>query len=314
MHLVFVNAWNEWAEGAYLEPDRRYGYSYLAETKAVVDRFTLNGDGPRLAVVAHLYYDDVWPEMRRSLYNIPEPFDLYVTIPPSLDVATRRQLRRDFPRLTMLELENRGRDILPFLKVLRRIGLSRYDLICKIHSKKTVHRKDGGEWREQALRAMLESPRSIDRILAMFGEHPEVAMVGPEGMVLQSTYYWGVGEQAVSNRRHVRALAARVGIDPGTADFHFVAGSMFWCRPRALGGLLELDVADREFEDERGQRDGTLAHAMERFLGLLVSGQGFSLGDTAGRRFEQVMAAGWPPDPDSVRWRFAHPTLDGEPL
>lgn len=34
--IVFINAWNEWAEGCHLEPDRKHGHAFLEQTRDAV--------------------------------------------------------------------------------------------------------------------------------------------------------------------------------------------------------------------------------------------------------------------------------------
>src|SRR5215207_10633955 len=221
-------------------------------------------------VILHLYYPEMWSEIRSYLSNLGEQFDLFVTIPYEVNIS-EHIVKAHFPEAQIYRCENRGRDIAPFLTVFSAISKLNYKYICKIHSKKSSHISNGKEWQRDMLDKLLGSREAIARIKRAFDEHPDWGLIGPQGHVVPHLYYW------TQNAKNVLNLARSAGIPTDNIEFSYVAGSMFWFRPQALNLLLNTDVITQSFDIEQGQQDATLAHAFERLFGMVANYTGFKI-------------------------------------
>lgn len=290
--FVFVNAWNEWAEGAVLEPDARHGFARLAAVRAALahrpEEVRTPAVDPAPCAVIHAWYPDVLDSMLDLLERDGRCWRLVVTTAPEREAEVRRVLQRHASPAELHVFDNRGRDILPFLRVAGRLLDRGEDVVLKLHTKRSPHRRDGERWRDEMVQALVHPTRS-DPIAAMFEQDPGLGMVAPEGHMLPLASYMGANLDAIGR------ITARSGLDrPQLDDPHFLSGSMGWLRLPALRPLLDLDLAEDEFEPERGQVDGTLAHALERTLSLVMAAQGYRIAtaaDVCGDRHAATAAA-----------------------
>ena len=264
--FVFINAWNEWAEGAMLEPDRKYGYGYLEATykaKETIEKSSIlyNLEAKqKIAIVIHLYYLDTWSIFQSLLRKLPFEFDLFITTSYDKSKEVREMVLSEFEDSTILTFSNRGRDILPFLELYRYLQTLDYQYICKLHSKQSKHLNDGEKWGEKTIVNLLENTK---RVFEIFEENSKVGIVSPKGSLLLNKDY------VASNKSGLMYIENILNINDILSTY-FVAGSMMWFKPEALSGLENL-FNKEDFQIESGQVDGTVAHTIERVITCLAS-------------------------------------------
>ncbi|MHA6204588.1 glycoside hydrolase family 99-like domain-containing protein [Dyella soli] len=264
--MVFINAWNEWAEGAVLEPDARLGHAWLEATRQALSEAAApsRAPDPRPCAVIHAWYVDVLDEIVGALRATGIDWRVVITTAYEREQEVRERVARLGLDAEIEASENRGRDILPFLIVCDRLLDEGAEVVLKLHTKRTTHRQDGDRWRQELIEKLL-SPERAARIASAFRSDPGLGIVAAEGHVQPLGPYWG------ANEANVRYLCTALGLgapSPETDDF--VAGSMFWARLASLRPLLDAHLGLGEFEDETGQVDGTMAHAVERVIALTV--------------------------------------------
>ncbi|HET7329620.1 glycoside hydrolase family 99-like domain-containing protein [Dyella sp.] len=273
--LVFINAWNEWAEGAVLEPDTRLGFAWLEATRTTLQKIADVAPTPsRPCAIVHAWYIEVVDEIAASLKQSGMDWRIIFTTTPDREEALRKRVALAGLQAEIHVFENRGRDILPFLRIADRLLDENVDVVLKLHTKRTLHRADGSQWRQELLQKLLGGDRAR-RVWQAFKDHSNLGIAAAEGHILPVSRYIG------GNESTMKFLLPRLGLAEPTNDIPFVAGSMFWARLAALRPLLDANLGAWEFESENGQIDGTLAHALERTIGLAASATGFEIKDIA---------------------------------
>lgn len=271
--LVFINAWNEWAEGAVLEPDARLGHAWL---QATADALHPPSEPPkRPCLLIHAWYPEVLGELLDQARDSGLPFRIVISTAPEKAAAVRAAVAAAGTAAEIVEYENRGRDLLPFLQLAERLLGEGEDVVLKLHTKRSDHRGDGAQWRQELVQRLL-APERAQAIARAFAEQPRLGMVAAEGHLQPLDFYWG------ANADNVQRLLVRCGLPPAdSARDSFVAGSMCWLRLEALRPLLDAHLSPESFETEQGQVDGTVAHALERCLLLAARHAGFETIDAA---------------------------------
>ena len=219
----------------------------------------------RVGLHLHLYYPDVALELVGRVGALG-PIDVIVTHIGPLDASVVAALAALPGEIEQVQVPNRGWDIGPLLHILPMARAKRWAAIGHLHTKKG----DSGyaaEWRAIGYEGTIGDNGTVARIVDAFAD-PAVMLAGPAAL------YKSAASHQFANAEMLSALAPKL-LAPlyPPADWGFFAGSFFWARIE----ILERVAALADFASQDATRDGTLAHALERLIGLAPVASGGSI-------------------------------------
>lgn len=251
-----------------------------------------------LAVILHLFYPEMAREFKEKLKILSIPYDLYISVPDSKhDEENIDPVLELFPQARVVVVPNCGRDVLPFVEVMKALRSKDYKAVLKLHSKKSLHRSDGDMWRNEIVDSLIPSDVVSKKAFQAVASGAFV-VVGP-----QSQYVSGVVNYMSTLGHMTRCITAVIGADAAhifrrdPQEYGFFGGTMFWANYKNIMEIVD-HVSISSFEPEQGQEDSTMAHALERLFSIIFEMKELPIGSltTDGRLVKQPYQTARIPD------------------
>lgn len=217
----------------------------------------------KIALVIHIHYISTAEVIARAIQSsVLKGSDIYITLTPTA-ASQKEDVQKYFPKAHFFTYENRGRDIRPFFQVLKECKLTdRYDLLLKLHGKRTEALPGyGAFWLVDSLTKLL--PTTLDQLGMLKNRIKTFGIAGP------SKQLFVYDEKTDKNHSDVKKTLKLMDIQwKPMKNLYFFGGSMLWFDTKLLKQKYTSVIDADMFPEEKGQYDGTYAHAIERSFTL----------------------------------------------
>lgn len=260
-------------------------FNYVVDdTMSSEEKLTAVGEKRKVALLMHLYFEELFDDMYHYAESMPPYADVYITVS---DLYKKERIEKKFATLPVHKVEvilceNRGRDVSAGLIVGKRL-IEQYDYICFAHDKKTTQLKNGLSGKgfsDRCFNNILYNKHVVANILQLFEENERLGLLGT-AFPNHGEYTQFIGREWTMNFDNTEELAKKLDVHaPMDEDKMSICayGSVFWFRTAALKKLYEYDWKYEDFPEEPLPQDGTISHAVERVRPFVAQDAGYYSG------------------------------------
>ena len=249
--FIFINAWNEWGEGSYLEPDDKYGYASINSlSKAIFNlsyfqnyNLTYLNETNKIVVIAYIDTKDLIEEIIDKSNNIPSNFDLFIYIDNIINIDKLKEYIKINSKAYHFEMEsslNQKKFLFDFILDFKN-NAKNYKYICFINSNPKNNIDYSKELKNYLHNNLLGNSEIVSEILTDFENHNNLGLIFPE-KYYKSLYKFG-DKMDYLDLKYINTILKRIfpdiRVSPGLIDFP--EGNMFWANIKAIYSVFNIN-------------------------------------------------------------------------